>query len=115
MLDAISTDLDDHIRTPYDPARAYYDTPFYDGNSRLEEQKNEDQIVCIEDKCSPQSAVNYVAQGMYAAASGQSLEDSNQLVQEWNFRLYKHDATSEELYWNQYGYNYYLNHHTEDN
>ena len=62
--------------SPYDPARADYDTPFYDGNG-------DDHRVCVENKCSPQSAVNYVAQGMYSAHTGQSLDDALVLASSW--------------------------------
>ncbi len=108
MLEAIYDDLnDDSYRGAYDPARMEYDTPFFDGNPRFGEATHTDQIVCINDKCSKQSAVNYVAQGMYSASAGQSLEDAFTLAERWS-QQYGHPATKDELYWLEYGYNYYL-------
>ena len=105
MLDTVNIDLHKKWRTTYDPARAGYDTPFYNGND-----ENNDKTVCVDNKCSPQSAVNYVAQGMYSAHTGQSLPDAKKLADRWN--RYAHmfgsgGATEDELYWLEYGYNYY--------
>lgn len=109
MLDAICEDLQGEIRTPYDYARMTYDTPLFDGNGQfVDDERRTDQVVCFGEECYNQSAVNYVAQGMYTAASGQSLEDAMGLADDWNHFWYHHYATEEELYWLEYGYNYYL-------
>jgi hypothetical protein len=107
MLDAINTDLSRKWRTQYDLARAGYDTPFFNGDSRFDNDVVEDMIVCIDDKCSPQSTVNYVAQGMYSAYTGQSLEDAYELADDWNQIMWNHDANEDEKFWIGYGYNYY--------
>ena len=96
-----------------DLARVDYDTPFFTGNATCrdcpEKDEHPDNIVCIEEiTCSPQSAINYVAQGMYSARAGQSLEMIFAIADEWNFILYGHDATEEEKYWIKFGFNFYL-------
>jgi hypothetical protein len=105
MLDAIHDDLKGGWRTPFDPARMNYDTPFWDGNPRFGQKIYDDEVVCLDGKCSPRSAVNYVAQGMYSARTNQSLEAAKGIAQWWNRIMYFHDATDDELYWLEYGYN----------
>ena len=114
LLYAINDDLHERwIVTPLDLARVDYDTPFFTGNATCrdcpEKDEHPDNIVCIEEiTCSPQSAINYVAQGMYSARAGQSLEMIFAIADEWNFILYGHDATEEEKYWIKFGFNFYL-------
>lgn len=115
MLNAIDTDLERKWRTPYDSSRAGYDTPFFNGASMFNKGEVEDDIVCINNKCSPQSAVNYVAQGMYSAYTGQSLEDSLNLTNNWNKWTHGHKATDDEKYWTEYGYNYYKSKNAQNN
>ncbi len=107
MLYVVYDDLHSEFRTPHDYARTTYDTPFYDGNPVFGDKPRTDQIVCFGDKCYHQSAVNYVAQGMYSVSAGQSLEDVKELANFWNDLMYGHPVTEEELYWLEYGYNYY--------
>ncbi|MFZ5883415.1 MAG: OmpL47-type beta-barrel domain-containing protein [Chloroflexota bacterium] len=104
MLDAIHEDLNGKWRTPLDPGRAAYDTPFWNGNPRFGKPIYNDEVVCLNDKCSERSAINYVAQGMYSAHTGQSLEDAKELANRWNKWIWRHDATQDELYWLEYGY-----------
>ncbi len=107
LLDTIHDDLKSKFRTSVDPSRAFYDTPFYDGNSRFGGTPHKDQIVCVDDKCSQQSAVNYIAEGMYSARTGQSLFWSDLTVQIWNWVWWGHAPTDDEIYWNEYGYKAY--------
>lgn len=94
------------LRTPIDPARAGYDTPFFDGNPRFGPKVNKDQVVCIENKCSNQSAVNYFAQGMYSAHTHEPLIIAKAITHLWNIQ-YGHLATDDEIYWLEQGYNKY--------
>jgi hypothetical protein len=105
MLDAIHDDLSDNWRTPLDPGRMAYDTPFWNGNPRFGKPIYGDEVVCLNNKCSERSAINYVAQGMYSAHTGQSLDTAKEVVQWWNRLNYFHNATEDELYWLEYGYN----------
>ena len=107
MLKTIADDIDSKMRTPLDPARADYDTPFFTGNSMFGEKIRPDQTVCFGANCYQQSGVNYVAQGMYAANSGQDLDDAKSQANDWNQVWYSHDANKDELYWLEYGHNYY--------
>jgi hypothetical protein len=107
MLETVAKDIDSKIRTPFDPARADYDTPFFTGNPRFGEENRPDQTVCFGADCYQQSGVNYVAQGMYAANSGQDLDNAKSQADNWNQWMYRHDAREDELYWLEYGYNYY--------
>lgn len=58
MLDAIDTDLKRKRRTPYVLARMGYDTPFFNGDSISQWDDVDECNVCVNDKCSPQIAVN---------------------------------------------------------
>lgn len=110
LLIVVSDDIDSKIRTQLDPARADYDTPFFTGNSTSGDgEVRPDQMVCFGDQCYQQSGVNYVAQGMYAAASGQDLDDAQSQANTWNQFWYHHEASKDELFWLEYGYKYYKN------
>lgn len=110
MLEVIAQDLESKFRTPFDPARAGYDTPFFTGNSMFFGEINRpDQLVCFDSQCYQQSGVNYVAQGMYSAFSGENLSDAKEKANDWNLFWYNHEATQDELFWLEYGYNYYNN------
>ncbi len=98
LLVAIYFDIkDQRIFFPLDPIRAVYDTPFWDGYTN-------DVPVCFEASCYPRSSVNYVAQGMLSAATGQTLNDSHLLVHLWNIKEYAHAASPEEIHWTTYGH-----------
>ncbi len=90
-------------RTPVQAGRNAYDTPFYNNND-----PSLNQQVCFGSTCWERSEVNYVAQGMWAAASGASLENTFFIIDAWNITQYGHPATSGEKYWAWYGYNWYL-------
>ncbi|MBN2257638.1 MAG: RHS repeat-associated core domain-containing protein, partial [Anaerolineaceae bacterium] len=73
--------------------RGWYDTPLWDGDQ-------EDTVVCIEGyKCSRRSHVNYIAQGMWGARAGETLEETLEVVNWWNQYKYGHPADPDELYW----------------
>jgi len=115
FLEAVRLDIDSQERDTNDWIRSDYDTPFYDGNRNINFPWTElkpDRTVCIAGfECSHQTSVNYVAQGMYSAASGQSLEDTIQLVNDWNWWAHLgSSATPEEIEWTTIGYNYYNEH-----
>jgi hypothetical protein len=102
-----------------DLARVDYDTPFFTGNATCrdcpETSQFPDNIVCIEEiKCSTQSSINYIAQGMYSARAGQSLEDALQLAERWNQLWYTHSAEEDELFWMEFGYKFYLKLNSEE-
>ena len=92
--------------------RDRYDTPLWNT------YEGEDTIICLEEGCYPRSHVNYVAQGMWGAKSGERLDATSKVVDRWNQgggnRLYpqgnyNYTATPEgKLFWTEYGYNWYL-------
>lgn len=111
MMDAVYSDLSDPFIGPivrFDPARMSYDTPFFTGNPQNHPNKYPDHTVCIGNKCSPQSAVNYVAQGQWAAAAGENIDDLYWDVNQWNWLINKNGGTDDERYWAKYGYDYYM-------
>jgi hypothetical protein len=81
----------------YDPKRAEYDTPFWNGNGA-------DNRVCFGSNCYKRSDVNYVAQGMWAAAAGESLDDAYQDAAKWKSG-YDHPLSAATEYWIAYGFN----------
>ena len=81
--------------------RGTYDTPLWNN-------EYEDLVICIEGHgCYKRSEVNYIAQGMWGAQSGESLEETLAVVNDWNRRKYHHPATEGELYWAAYGWRWY--------
>jgi hypothetical protein len=110
MLGTIHDDLEGGWRTPVDPGRSAYDTPFWNANPSRGDGPYQDQTVCLGDKCSQRSAINYVGEGMYSARTGQSLEAAKNLADVWNFVISwgDHMASDDELYWLEYGYNAYM-------
>jgi hypothetical protein len=98
--------------------RGAYDTPFYnDGES---ERRTGDpnsakgifpanQPVCIEGiGCAGRSEINYIAQGMWGARTGESKPVSIAIVWTWKLWEYQEKPSDETLFWLQYGYDYYL-------
>jgi RHS repeat-associated protein len=98
--------------------RDVYDTPFYNGGGRAGLNSREvhpgaypsDQQVCLNQGCFGRSDINYFAQGMWAAAAGDSLKDALDAVKFWNWTSYglKESEIQERLYWTEFGYNWYL-------
>jgi hypothetical protein len=91
----------------YQQGRHAYDTPLW--NTR----RGEHTPVCVgQHGCYSRTEVNYVAQGIWGALSGEALGDTLQLVEDWN-SLYGNiawsgagteGATPGELYWARVGY-----------
>jgi hypothetical protein len=82
----------------YSGGRYNYDTPLWNGY-----QFN--ATICIDGHgCWARTEVNYIAQGMWAAAGGKSLEDTLWAPQAWNQNRYGHPAEEGELYWTEYGW-----------
>ena len=108
MLDVMYEDMSQYWRTPFDPSRAVYDTPFWNGNARIMiKPKYPDEILCLDGKCSPRSAINYVGVGMYSARVGEPLWLGKMGVHFWNWGVWMHPATPDEIYYFELGYNEY--------
>jgi hypothetical protein len=123
LLDAIYEDLNNRATPPvllwlgllgYVPGglagRDHYDTPIWNG-------RKQDIQVCIEGHgCDyTRSEINYVAQGMWGAASyvkwapfGESKEKSLKVTEYWNQKEYGHGATEGERYWTEFGYDAFM-------
>jgi hypothetical protein len=103
LLKVTAKDIDKPLRTRNDFQREAYDTPFYTGGS---DQPN--QVVCVEGSgCYHQNEINYVAQGMYTAQAGGSLQDAIDDTTRYSTQLYPNDPIDGKLYWAEYGYNFY--------
>ena len=75
-------------------ARGVYDTPFFSVKQ---------SEVCIEGHgCYTGEGTNYVAQGIWAAKAGETLDEALIDTYVWN-----QDPTDDELYWTAYGWYYY--------
>jgi hypothetical protein len=83
----------------YDPRRSDYDTPFWNGD------RNNDHV-CFGQNCYKRSDVNYVAQGMWAAAAGENLDQAYQVAAKWKSG-YGHELSASTMYWIEYGFNTY--------
>jgi len=101
LLIAIYFDLENRAPVSgYDlETRSAYDTPFWDVYG------NYPGNLCTNNKCYYRATVNYIAQGMWVAASEQSLGEGKVGVQLWNLTGYRHLADPDELYWFEFGYN----------
>jgi RHS repeat-associated protein len=104
--------------------RQTYDTPFYNGG---ESQRRSDdpnavngiypatQRVCIENVgCAGRSEINYIAQGMWAAAVGEPQPVSAVIVIGWKLWEYKESPSENTLFWLNYGYEYYQRWHKKN-
>jgi hypothetical protein len=111
LLDAINADLNRTTRTRFDVARFDYDTPFYTGNANtlfgFGSSQFKDETVCFPDKCYLQSDVNYIGEGMYAAAAGLTIDEIKNDAASWK-NLNGHSATEDTFYWVKLGYDYYI-------
>ncbi|MEZ4713490.1 MAG: hypothetical protein R3A44_40255 [Caldilineaceae bacterium] len=121
FADKVAADLDTHDVTwpGYRSGRGTYDTPFYNGG-QSERRTNDpnatngiwpsDQQVCIETLgCSGRSEINYMAQGMWGAATGEPEPISEGIVRLWKGWEYLEAPSEGTLFWLQYGYDYYQN------
>ena len=64
---------------------------------------------CGRSGCSSKSSVNYFAQGMYSAATGETLADGQTRVDKWKSDLYEGEKPSEgDYYWFEFGYSYFV-------
>jgi hypothetical protein len=110
MLDAIYFDLNSKWRTHFDPSRMVYDTPFWNGNGRIQlfQPEYPDEILCLDGVCAPRSAINYTGVGMYSAHVGEPLWLGRAEVFIWNGLVWGNTATPEEIYFFEQGYNAYI-------
>lgn len=98
--------------------RGEYDTPFYNGGQSERRTGisgsekgiySANQQVCIENiRCSGRSEINYIAQGMWGARTGEPKWVSEIITRTWKFVEYQGESPSEDtLFWLDYGYDYY--------
>jgi RHS repeat-associated protein len=81
--------------------RLNYDSPFWNGYGILPGE------VCINGSCYPRAEVNYIAQGMWGADAGESIQFSRLIV--WTYKeLVWYEEPSPGTYaWHDFGYNFY--------
>jgi hypothetical protein len=105
-----SSSIDPGYGPDYVAGRGRFDTPFYNGGSQdYPGVYPASQEVCIEGYgCSARSEINYFAQGMWAAAGGDSLEEAIATTNAWIDDQYPGDPLAEEKrLWTQIGYQWY--------
>lgn len=97
-----------------DPQRNEYDTPFWnpDKGKYLDPNTQEyvrikrpDVNVCFGQNCYRRSDVNYFAQGMWAAISGQTLDDAISQAANRKANKYGETLSADTSYWITFGYN----------
>jgi hypothetical protein len=96
----------------YRAGRGDFDTPFWNTKD------GDNTEVCFDGLgCYNRSDVNYVAQGMWGAASDEGMSNTLQVVEMWNQGVgdyanrgyeYEHPASKGERFWTIYGYVWYL-------
>lgn len=104
FLFVVAVDVDRKKRGmnfPYEWAD--YDTPFYHGG--FYDLRNE--TLCVNSRCDSRDAINYVAQGMLSAKSGESFEKALAISEEWNQKKHGHSASEAKLFWVKFGYHYF--------
>ncbi|MCC6604833.1 MAG: hypothetical protein IT327_16605 [Anaerolineae bacterium] len=112
LADKIAEDLYTHDLTwpGFDSGRKGYDTPFYNGGGKGVEEPifEHDQLVCVETlRCSGRSEINYIAQGLWGAAVGESELVSVLIVRAWKWDQYQETPSEDTIYWLKWGYEYY--------
>ena len=99
----------------WDLVRGWFDTPFYGGEYAYRNELTQSyQLlpvdttrVCVAGVCSDRNDINYFAQGMWGAASGQTLEEVYSNAERWK-HLKSSALSVDAKYWIEYGYNKYL-------
>ncbi len=119
FADEVAYDLDSHDLTwpGFSAGRHVYDTPFYNGgesSGRTGVEGSEqglypsNQQVCIETiGCSGRSEINYIAQGMWGAATNETKLVSHGIAYAWKLWEYGEPPSEYVLFWIDYGYDYY--------
>lgn len=92
-------------------ARWYFDTPFWNGPGIPDEEL----CSCSEGKCCKRSEVNYFAQGMWGTASGETLEETLDVVEEYKKERYNKSLTDYVIFWTTYGHEAYEAQKGKDN
>ena len=90
-----------------DKYRGTYDTPFWNGKDAYG-NPGEDQIVCIESSCFRRSDINYFAQGMWAAAAGETSDEAVADAASWKMSEYSEVLSPDTEFWVRQGYDAYL-------
>jgi len=99
LMIAVYLDLQQRSRSASD--RSTYDTPFWDAYGKVPGQ------ACFKGICFPRQEVNYFAQGMYSAASGEPLWLGHGIVLLWKLHYLENfpETPSEGTYlWFDIGY-----------
>jgi hypothetical protein len=86
--------------------RFFYDTPFWNGVD-VTGQPRDDTRICLGNNCYRRSDVNYFAQGMWGAASGESLVETVQVAADYKFEQFHESLSPSTEYWITVGYNVY--------
>ena len=109
MLIAIFFDLKNRDTTPSNTPEKIslmrdqylYDTPFWNGYGLYPGK------ACINSRCYERQEINYVAQGMWSADSGQTLGEGLRTVYNWKHFAYNQAPSYGTAYWFKVGYNFY--------
>ncbi len=80
--------------------RSLFDTPFWNGGQEDDFFYIPGQV-CVDDQCYERYEVNYLAQGMWSAASRQSLFESELVIRGWKIiQYFEFSVSKATLYWN---------------
>jgi hypothetical protein len=99
---------------PVWPTRKEYDTPFWNppypsyvdpDTQQYVAQPRKDNRVCIGQDCYLRSDINYFAQGMWGAISGQTLEETIQTAADYKAIEHGEQLTTDTQYWITFGFN----------
>jgi hypothetical protein len=99
--------------------RDTFDTPLWNGKQKVLKMNpdtteykyitkyNPDITLCLNGHCSARSEINYFAQGMYAAAAGETLRKAKMDAWYWKILHGNWKSLTEVYYWVEYGHNLY--------
>jgi hypothetical protein len=118
LLEVVATDLRDGNAQPglvrgYFTGRGRFDTPFYNGGGKgVIDIYPSTQNIIIEGYGEwGRSEINYFAQGMWSAESGESLEWALGLTEQWNRNQYGDEVPEKvlagKMHWTEFGYTWY--------
>ena len=86
-----------------DPRRFFFDTPFFNSQMSL----LTDTELQYQGTTFKRSEVNYLGQGMWSAAAGESVGQALALVEEYKQEYWGEPATPGVIFWTTFGYDAY--------
>lgn len=102
LLEAIKNDVNSQYPRVVFQRRGWYDTPFYNLGGEVQGS------ICVDGaNCHDRTEYNYVAQGMWSAAIGETEAEMKKVITDWK-NQYGHSPSEGTILMAEQGYDFYL-------